>query len=66
MDTDPLHRILIVEDDESLARLLERTLTEEGFQTCVTSRGEEALDLASQADFGLVVCDLYLLGMDGF
>ncbi len=59
-------RILAVEDEPSMAKLLQSALSEEGHQVAVAARGEDALSLAKSAEFDLIVLDLMLPGMDGF
>jgi DNA-binding response OmpR family regulator len=58
-------RILIVEDEGPVASLMEQGLREHGFTTALVSEGREGLDLASSADFDLLVLDLNLPDMDG-
>ena len=59
-------RILIVEDDPSLASGLTRILEAEGYAVDVTSRGEDAVQAARQERFDLVILDVGLPGIDGF
>jgi two-component system, OmpR family, response regulator len=59
-------RILIVEDDASLASGLSRILEAEGYAVDVTSRGEDAVQAARQERFDMVILDVGLPGIDGF
>src|SRR4051794_25619694 len=59
-------RILIVEDDPSLASGLARILEAEGYAVDATSRGEDAVQAARQERFDLVILDVGLPGIDGF
>jgi two-component system, OmpR family, response regulator len=59
-------RILIVEDDPSLASGLSRILEAEGYAVDVTSRGEDAVQAARQERFDMVILDVGLPGIDGF
>ena len=59
-------RILIVEDDASLASGLGRILHAEGYAVDVAAKGEQAVDAARQERFDLVILDIGLPGMDGF
>ena len=59
-------RILIVEDDPSLATGLARILQGEGFAVDVSSEGEEAVRAASAENFDLMILDLGLPTIDGF
>src|SRR3984957_5802621 len=56
-------RILVVEDEEKLRRVLELQLTSAGFEVEKAGTAETALQLAERAD--LVLTDLRLPGMDG-
>jgi len=63
-----VNEILLVEDEEHLARGLQFNLEAEGYPTRVVGDGETALDLllAKRTDFDLVVLDVMLPGKDGF
>ena len=56
-------RILVVEDEEKLRRVLELQLASAGFEVEKAGTAEEALRLADRAE--LVLTDLRLPGMDG-
>jgi DNA-binding response OmpR family regulator len=58
-------RVLVVEDDERMARLLTRALNGAGLAVQWAASGDEALGTALRGDFDLVVLDLVLPGMDG-
>jgi two-component system OmpR family response regulator len=58
-------RILVVEDEQRMAELLERTLQEEGHQTIVARDGREGFDIARAYEFDAIVLDVMLPGMDG-
>lgn len=59
-------RILIVEDDQRLARQLKKGM-EEHAHTCVLSfDGPSGLESARQGPFDVLVLDVMLPGMDGF
>jgi two-component system OmpR family response regulator len=59
-------RVLIVEDEAKLAGLLRRALREAGHAADVALRGEDALWMASDGDYDVVVLDVMLPGIDGF
>ncbi|MFA6029083.1 MAG: response regulator [Elusimicrobiota bacterium] len=59
-------RILIVEDEDLIRRLLQRTLTTRGWETSAVPGGEAALCEAARVEFDAVVCDLMMEGLDGF
>lgn len=58
-------RILIVEDEKPLARLLEAAIKRGGHNCEIVHRGDAALDLAKTEAFDAIVLDLSLPGMDG-
>lgn len=60
-----LARLLVVEDDAPIAKLLCQFLIGEGFETTAVASGEEALVHAHAAPPDLIVLDLMLPGMDG-
>jgi diguanylate cyclase (GGDEF)-like protein len=57
--------ILIVEDEDDIARLLEMNLELEGYECHIASRGDDAIDLAIRVRPDLVILDLMLPGLDG-
>ena len=58
-------RILIVEDEKSLAAILKQGLQENGFVVETTSDGEEGLYMAETYPFDAVLLDVMLPSMDG-
>jgi DNA-binding NtrC family response regulator len=58
-------KILIVEDEAKMRRLLELNLGEDGFATVSTGDAEAGLKLLRENSIDLVVTDLKLPGMDG-
>jgi DNA-binding response OmpR family regulator len=58
-------RILIAEDEERIARFLEKGLRASGYSTTIARNGHEALGAAHDDDFDLVILDLGLPGIDG-
>ncbi len=61
-----LMNALIVEDDPSVARFLKQAMTEAGFNVEVVSDGIEALAVAKNFPFDLILLDVMLPRMDGF
>ena len=57
--------VLIVDDDDILASLLELTLELEGYRVSTAPDGEEALARTAQGGIDLVVLDLVMPKMDG-
>ena len=58
-------RILIVEDDRALARVMRDNLTFEGFQVETTGEGNAAVGLARSFAPDLILLDLTLPDRDG-
>ncbi len=57
--------ILIVDDEESIRKLIQYNLEKEGYKTETVSSGEEALSAAFAALPDLIVLDVMLPGLDG-
>ena len=60
-----MDRVLIVDDDVQLCRLLTERLTSEGFTIEIVNDGIRGLDRALSMEHALVVLDLMLPGMTG-
>ena len=58
-------RILVVEDDPKLARLLTRALDDAGVAADTAASGEEAIVLVTTTVYSALVVDVMLPGMDG-
>jgi two-component system, OmpR family, response regulator BaeR len=58
-------QILIVEDEERIARLLQEYLEREGFRASIVSRGDQAIAQVRRKTPDLMLLDLMLPGMDG-
>jgi two-component system, OmpR family, response regulator MprA len=58
-------RVLVVEDDEEIAQVLQRSLRLEGYEVRVASDGETALDQSAAFNPDLVILDLGLPKLDG-
>ncbi len=58
-------RVLIVEDDQDIAEVLQRSLRMEGYETRVARDGQAALDAAAEYMPDLVILDLGLPKVDG-
>jgi len=59
-------RILLVEDDDDIADLLDLHLTDEGHAVEVVDDGDEGLERALGEDYDLIILDIMLPGTDGF
>lgn len=58
-------KILIVEDEKDIVKMLEYNLKKEGFKVIAAVDGEDALELAGRQQPDLILLDLMLPGMDG-
>ena len=58
-------RILIVEDEEKLARFVELELTHEGYQVEKAFDGRSGLSMAEVQDYDLLLLDVMLPGLSG-
>ena len=61
----PALRILVVDDDPAVARLLARTAMLEGAEVTVVEDGTAARSAWAQGSFALVLLDAMLPGVDG-
>ena len=59
-------RVLLVEDEAKLARLLARGLTERGAVVTIADTGEAALAAVAQAGYDVALLDVRLPDMSGF
>lgn len=59
-------RILLADDDPGVRQSLAEVLQGEGFSVRLAQNGEEALDLASQGEFDLVLLDLNMPVKNGW
>ena len=58
-------RVLVVDDEANMRRVLEIMLQKMGHETCSASNGREALDFVKAEAFDLVLTDLRMPEMDG-
>ena len=58
-------RILVVDDEESIRRLLKAYLEDEGFSVTLAATGEEGLEMLSREAIHGAIVDMRLPGMDG-
>ncbi|TDS15009.1 DNA-binding response OmpR family regulator [Maribacter caenipelagi] len=60
-----MKRILIIEDDPEIIKLLELHLSDVSYETTMAMDGNEGLRLALENDYELILLDLTLPGLDG-
>lgn len=61
-----MNRILIVEDETTISRLIEVSLKRAGYDCIVANDGVTAADLIEANDFDLALLDIMLPGLDGY
>jgi len=59
-------KILIVEDDKHISKLVKYNLEKAGFDCTVTITGEDALEALDRESIDLIILDIMLPKMDGF
>lgn len=64
--TPPSTQILVVEDDENLARLLKLALQKEGYEIVTAANGVEALQTFAMHHVDMVLLDINMPKMNGF
>ncbi|CAN5492896.1 response regulator transcription factor [soil metagenome] len=58
--------VLVVEDDKTILSVLQKGLSEAGFNVEASGNGAEALELATVQHYDLLIMDVMLPGKDGF
>lgn len=61
-----IKKILIIEDDPAISRLVDYTLRHEGYEIITASNGLEGINKAHKEAPDLVILDVMLPGMDGY
>lgn len=61
-----VQRILVIEDEPSIAETTTYALNTDGFETVWASTGQHAIDIVQQQSFDLAVLDVGLPDMNGF
>jgi len=59
-------KILIIEDDPAISRLVDYTLRHEGYEIITASNGVEGINKAHKEAPDVIILDVMLPGMDGF
>jgi DNA-binding response OmpR family regulator len=58
-------RLLLIEDEEKVARLIVKGLVAERFAGDVAAEGDKELELIRTYNYDLIILDLMLLGLSG-
>jgi DNA-binding NtrC family response regulator len=61
----PAEKILVVDDEQSMAQFLAIVLRKDGFQVSTVQNGRDALDKVKAENFDVVITDIRMPGMDG-
>ena len=59
------HKILIVEDEDDIADMIDYNLTKEGYKTKIIKNGDQVLAYVKKNTPSLIVLDIMLPGIDG-
>ena len=62
----PHQRILVVDDEPDICRMIRRYAEHDGFETVGVSNGLEALEICRKQDFDIIIMDVMMPEMDGF
>ena len=57
--------LLYIDDDETLARLVERGLTRQGYEVVHAASGQQGLERLAQGGIDVIALDQYMPGLDG-
>jgi len=63
---DLKQKILIIDDDADLSRLLKNNLEQEGYQVCIRHDGVTGLEEAQNYDYQLIILDIMLPLINGY
>lgn len=58
-------KILIVDDEASIRKLVERLLSSQGYKTYLADNGEQAFEMLTESIFDIVITDVAMPEMDG-
>ena len=65
MPDKPKLAVLVVDDEESVRRFVERVLNDAGYKTALAADGPEAIEVAQVGSFDLLVTDVMMPQMTG-
>jgi CheY-like chemotaxis protein len=60
-----MKKILVVDDEEILTKTFSKMLEKQGFEVLIALRVEDALAMAEEEDFDLILCDIRMPGQNG-
>ena len=59
-------KILVIDDDQSLCRIISYFLSEEGYEVKICHEGNSGIEIFKKFEPDLLICDIKLPGQDGF
>ena len=59
-------KVLIAEDEAIVADVIQRSLSREGYQTCVAEDGQKALEVTQSENPDIILLDLMMPKMNGY
>lgn len=65
LPSDPIRTILVVEDDAVTREMVAELLAEAGYEVAAAESAEQALAMIGEREFGVVLTDLQMPGMNG-
>ena len=66
MVANPRSRVLVIEDEHSMAELLRKGLEDQHYSVTVAYSGLEGLELAGKGSFAAIILDVLLPALDGY
>jgi two-component system response regulator CpxR len=63
---EPAARLLVIDDDIELCRLLQRSMSRKGYTIDIAGSGSQGIPMALSGQFALVVLDVMMPGISGF
>jgi len=61
-----MSKVLLVEDDEVLARMYQTKFQHDGYQTVIAYSGQEGIDFAAKEKPDVILLDIMMPHVDGF
>ena len=58
-------KVLIIDDEQMITSSLVKLLNRSGYEAAAVNGGREAIEMASQEDFDLIISDIRMPEMDG-
>jgi two-component system response regulator AtoC len=58
-------RIVVIDDEEKMRRVLEMSLSEQGYEVYPAESGEKGIEILKEKDAALVITDMRMPGIDG-